>query len=521
MKKLFAILLALAMIFAMSTTAFAAEDETYTLTITGATGHTYEVYQIFTGDIAKEGDETVLSNVLYGENYGDTGTAVEPDVLEELSKSQNLATILKNSVHGTPKTVTPAEGESTIHVTGLVAGYYLVRDITTDAAMPDGQTKSDVILQVVESVTIASKHASIVSTKKVDDKNDSTNAEDGYNWQDAADYDIGDAVPFQMTVTLPTTLTGYATYELTIHDKQAAGFNAPVISEVYILKADNTTKITIPEAAEGTHGYTLSNTCPKTDTCEYKDEGGCTFNIHVGDIIALYGENTFADGDMLVIDYTSVLNQNAEVGNEGNINSMYVCHPDGHTPKDAVTVLTYALTVNKIDGASKEALQGAGFTLEKWNAATGVYESLKVGEDAEGNDIFELKGAAMTSFVWSGIDGGKYRLVETTTPAGYNTIAPIEFVVDATHKTEWLADGNNAFEDLIAKNLAGDTVVFADKHEGVEDGKLEGNVENYKGTILPETGAEGTFFMIAGGAMLVMVAAVFMVTRKKMSIYED
>ena len=521
MKKFITILLALAMIVAVSTTVFAAENETYTLTITGATGHTYEVYQIFTGNIAQEGDATVLSNVLYGANYGTTGAAVDPTLLDELSASQNLAEILKNSVHGTPITVTPEEGESIIEVTGLVAGYYLVLDVTSDEQMPDGQTKSNVILQIVESVTIASKHASIISTKKVDDKNDSDTSEDGTNWQDAADYDIGDAVPFQMTVTLPTTLTGYTSYELTIHDKQAAGFDAPVISAVYIQKADNTTKIEIPAAAAGTHGYTLSHTCPKPETCEYKDEGGCSFNIHIGDVIALYGENAFTDGDMLVIEYTSVLNNQAKVGAEGNINSMFVCHPDGHTPKDAVTVLTYALTVNKIDGANKEALLGAGFTLEKWDAATGTYQPVKVGVDADNNPVYELKGNAMTSFAWNGIDGGQYRLVETTTPAGYNTIAPIEFVVDATHKTEWLADGNNAFEDVIAKNLAGDKVVFPDNHEGIEDGKMEGNIENYKGTILPETGAKGTIFLIAGGALLVMVAAVFMITRKKMSIYEN
>jgi LPXTG-motif cell wall-anchored protein len=104
----------------------------------------------------------------------------------------------------------------------------------------------------------------------------------------------------------------------------------------------------------------------------------------------------------------------------------------------------------------------------------------------------------------------------------YNTIADIEFVVDATHKTEWLAGGNSAFEDLIAKNTAGTVIVFADQDaDGLEDGKLEGNIENYKGTVLPETGAEGTFLLIAGGALLAIVAAVFMVTRKKMSVYED
>ncbi len=512
MKKLVSVFLALVMILAISVPAFAAEPQKFTLTITGAAGHTYEVYQIFTGDIAQEGDKTVLSNILYGENYGQTGTKVDPEWLAPLIESEDLAKILKNSLKGTPITVTPANNETSVAVTDLVAGYYLVLDVTSDANMPDGQTRSDVILQVVESVSIASKHATISSTKKVADKNDSTDGADWEPvWQDAADHDIGDAVPFQMTVVLPATLYTYEEYELTIHDKQAASFDTPVISRVYILKTDNT-EIDIPLATQDASGYTLATTCPMRDTCEYKEEGYCTFNIHVGDIVDLYGDKEFADGDKLIVDYTSVLNEDAVVGRVGNENSMYVCHPDGHTPKDAVTVLTYALIVNKIDGASKEALEGAGFTLQKWNEE--AQEWANVGTEIMGDGIVE--------FTWNGIDDGKYKLVETHTPALYNTITPIEFVVDATYKTEWLADGNSAFEDVIAKNVTGDVVVFADKDaNGDEDGKLAGNVENYKGTVLPETGAMGTMWLIFGGAMLVVVAAVFMITRKKMSIYED
>lgn len=505
MKKLFAIILALALIIAMSATAFA-DNETYTLTITGAKGHSYAIYQIFTGDVSEEGGKTVLSNVRYGENCypeGEKGGLVPTQVLETVVNAQDPANLLNTTLRNDPIVITAVAGDDPLVIEGLVPGYYLIKDVTAD--LPDGQTKSPIMLQVLENVTIASKHASIVSEKKVDDKNDSTTDEDDVNWQDAADYDIGDAVPFQLSVTLPSTLNVYDSYEVTFHDKQADGFDAPVISSVYILKADGTTKIEITAAADGASGYSLQ-ACTNPN-CEY---GGCSFTIHVGDIKALYGVNTFADGDKLVVEYTSVLNSNANIGEAGNENSMYVCHPDGHTPKDAVTVLTYALNVNKIDGTSKEALEGAGFTLYKWNAEANDW--VAVGTEITG----------VTTFTWSGIDGGKYKLVESTTPTGYNTIADVEFVLNATHKTTWLADGNTAFEDVIAKTVDGTAVVFADRNaDGIEDGKLEGNIENYKGTILPETGAEGTFFLITAGSLLVMVAVVFMITRKKMSVYED
>lgn len=506
MKKLLSIVMVLAMILAMSTTAFAAQNETFNLTIAGTKDHTYNVYQIYTGDVAEENGTLVLSNVKYGKNHipagGNEGDSVPDTELKDFLNSVDPANYFVTSVSGDPVIVNADGSENSVTIS-VEPGYYMIMDVT--ANLPDGQTKSPIILKVAEETTVASKHATIVSTKKVDDKNDSTTEEDSVNWVDSADYDIGDDVPFQLTVTLPATLNAYNTYELTFHDKQAAGFDAPQNFKVYIQRA-NAQLFEIEETY-----YTVSNSCVKPETCEYS---GCTFTFTVNDVKALYEtENVeFENGDILIVEYTSKLNETANVGRAGNENSMYVCHPDGHTPVDAVTVLTYDLKVNKIDGTSKEALEGAGFTLQKWNEAAGAWQNVGV----------EQVGDGMTSFTWSGIDGGKYKLVETTTPAGYNTIANIEFVINATHKDIWLADGNYALEDVIAKDPSGATVVFADKNaEGLLDGKLEGNVENFKGVVLPETGAEGTFFLIAGGALLVMVAAVFMITRKKMSVFED
>lgn len=62
-KKLTAVLLTAIMVMAMSLTAFAADKPTYTLTLTGTTtGHTYEAYQIFQGDLS----DSTLSNLKLG-----------------------------------------------------------------------------------------------------------------------------------------------------------------------------------------------------------------------------------------------------------------------------------------------------------------------------------------------------------------------------------------------------------------------------------------------------------------------
>lgn len=518
MKKLVSILLTLALILSLSISVLADQPETVKLTITGAAGHKYAVYQVFTGDVAFETEGTttkkVLSNVKYGQSYGVAGDKVTDDTLNALLATANLADFLKGQVQN-PVEETDIAGTEPIVITDLTPGYYLVKDVTDP--LPDGHTESPVILAVLDNVTIASKHASIVSEKKVDDHNDSNNDENDTVWQDVADYDINDFVPFQLSVTLPSTFENYGeVYGLTFHDKQDQGFNDPTNVQVYLQRVeDGVTN----EYEIGRNYYTYSaheDGCGHAD-CDFGTD--CSFDLSFVNVNHAYESlnKEFVDGDKIIVRYESQLNGYASNGRGGNINSMYVVHPDGHTPVDHVAVLTYQLTVNKVD-KDEVALSKAGFTLYKWVVSeenvNGAWEKLGNeigGKDYEGNE-----------FVWGGLDGGTYKLVESTTPDGYNTMAPLEFVIDADHVTEWHGDASvlrlryvAAFSPDKAK------VEFSDIDNGVEDGLMEGNVINYKGVVLPSTGAEGTFFLITGGTLLVVLAAVFMITRKKMSIYED
>ena len=80
MKKLTAMFLAMIMAVVLAVPAFAA-GETYTITAPD-NGHTYEVYQIFTGDYY----EGVLSNIKWGQNgTGTTGEAVSSEIITELT----------------------------------------------------------------------------------------------------------------------------------------------------------------------------------------------------------------------------------------------------------------------------------------------------------------------------------------------------------------------------------------------------------------------------------------------------
>ena len=155
------------------------------------------------------------------------------------------------------------------------------------------------------------------------------------------------------------------------------------------------------------------------------------------------------------------------------------------------------LVINKIDG-SGNALPGAGFTLYKKNLA-GAYNPIGG----------EIKGENLTTFTWKGLDDGDYKLVETTVPEGFNKMSDILFSISAVHSE---TAGEPTLVSLDG-GLMGTGVV--------DTGAITKEIENHTGTVLPETGAMGTMWLILGGATFVILAGVFMITRKKMSIYED
>ena len=55
----------------------------------------------------------------------------------------------------------------------------------------------------------------------------------------------------------------------------------------------------------------------------------------------------------------------------------------------------------------------------------------------------------------------------------------------------------------------------------ISTGIIQEDIENNKGTVLPETGADGTRMFMLIGSLMAAAAVVVMVTRKKMSIYKD
>lgn len=488
-----ALLAALALVLAMAVPAFADGANLYTISVPAGSSHTYKVYQIFTGDYSKEGTTNKLSNVKWGQNSKnrdegvDAGGKVSENVLNRLaavvsgSDAEKLAVIEEYADLNSKEVATVTHSNSA----KVAPGYYLFKDTTATA-------ENEVyITEVVGDVIIKAKNSNVPGfEKKLKDKNDTTDNDFG-DWQDVADHDIGDAIPFKLEGTVPADYTEYTSYYFAFHDEEEAGltFNS------------NSVKVYVDDTEIKT-GFEVK-------TSNFAQGEDCTFEVIFNDLKQISEVHA---GSVIRVEYTSTLNPNAVIGGNGNLNKAqleYSNNPRDTSSKDKtvwdnVVVFTYQVVVNKYANSVEEnnKLPGAEFTLTK---------KLK---DGTTKDIAVAKSKDGVQFIFKGLDDGEYTLTETVTPKGYNTIDPITFNVSANHEINWdgKGDRNTLLKSLIGNKGTGEITFTSDKGTGA----LTTDVINKSGTTLPSTGGMGTtlFYVIGGGLMV--AAVVLLVTKKRM-----
>lgn len=492
-----ALLAAFALVLAMAVPALADEVK-YTITIKNSVG-TYEAYQIFKGDLEKN----VLSNIEWGAGVTADGRAAfdgktAADVAKTLENNETAAKAFATKISQYLGTVA---GEGTNEITGLSAGYYLIKNKSVN----EGEAYTDFILEVVNNVEITPKGQKPTLDKQI------KHNESG-NWGDVGDNQIGDTVEFRTITTVPNT-TGYTKYDYTIYDEMSTGLTSNVKDASGI-----TIKINNGVELESSY-YTV--TVDPVDANK--------FSVKV-DILKAITDGKIEAGNSLYTYYTGVLNEDAKVYDEGNQkNTAYLQYSNnphdnntkGETPHVTVYDWTFKMNVQKIDGADKEKeLKDAKFVLSKngtvdlgaidENGTPAKTENLiKLVFDSE-NKTYRVATAsdANTTYVMTagnitikGLDDAvDYYLYETKAPAGYNRLTePVKFRINATYTS---ADSR---PDVLTK--VGDEAAVTG---------LKVSVENNAGTTLPSTGGMGTtvFYVVGGGLMA--VAVVLLVTKKRM-----
>ena len=492
-RKLASLLLALVMVFALATTAFA-QDVTVTggtgsITISNAAkGETYTIYKLFDATVNADG-----SSIAYTGNVPDSLTdyftadandyiSATPAAKEGENMSEGLKTALKAWTETATAAATAESDGSALNFKGLEYGYYVVT------------TSQGKQLISVDSTT---------PNAKIVDKNSSTPTELSKTANNK-DVSIGNTVTY--TVSFKTS------------NYYGAGTEAKEI-------VSYTIEDTLPDFLTSVNVTSIS-----VDNVVIHDQTGATPQFNNKKIVIKWYDEAnkkflYDNGATVTITYTAVVTDSAAIDGEGNTNNVTVtwttkgsAEPDPNNKIDTKeTIFTYAIALKKVNNKGV-ALPGAVFEFPFYvkstaDATDGAY--IYAGTDPGTDLTNQITTPDSGVIVVKGVKSGNYTITEVTAPAGYNkltapvTVEAVKTGKTTTQTTVYLDKDGNAV-DVSAKEIEVKVDIDTIAATAVV-------VVNKAGTELPSTGGMGTTVFYVLGAVLVLGAVVLLVTKKRMN----
>ena len=494
-RKLASLLLALVMVFALATTAFA-QDVTVTggtgsITISNAAkGETYTIYKLFDATVNADGSSIAYTGKV-PESLKDYFSADANDYISATPAAKNgenmsegLRSALKTWAETATSTSHAVSDGSALKFNGLLLGYYVVTTSQGEQLISVDSTMKD--------VTIV-------------DKNSST-PKDLHKNADVDDVSIGDTVTY--TVSFKTS------------NYYGAGEAAKEI-------VSYTIEDTLPEFLSNVDVIRIIvDNDGKSETIDDQKDVTVQFNTDKKIVIDWYDEDNskflYNNGATVTITYTAKVTDKAAIDGDGNTNKVTVkwttkgnVQPDPDEIHTEETIYTYAIALKKVNNKGV-ALPGAVFEFPFYVQSTadtdGAY--IYAGDTAKDGLTKQITTPADGVIVVKGVKSGRYEITEFKAPDGYNklttpvTVEAVKTSSTTTSKTVYLDENGNVTNETTATevkvelaNIAATAVV----------------VVNKAGTELPSTGGMGTTVFYVLGAVLVLGAVVLLVTKKRMN----
>lgn len=448
--------------------------------------------------------------------------------------------IVRERLSGDVVRVVTTKTDNSVVIDGLGYGYYMIDEVTSVEGMHSAASLC--IMNTANpdaGVYVKADYPSV--TKKIQE-DDNRDAVGNNGWNDVADFETGQTVPYKYESNIPN-MNGYDSYYYAWHD---------VMDDALTFRKDSV-KIVIRETAGGAKTYELKSNEFRVITDTGNRE---TFRVEVQNIKAIVdrefnrknslGENQY--GQQVTLSYEAVLNDKAAAdtgrpGFENDVRLEFSNDPDsdnggstGFTPWDTVVCFTYKINGLKINNHN-QSLKDAGFRLYSDEACKEeVYVKkaadgyIVINRDSAGDrvpaDAVEMVSDANGVFRIYGVDSGVYYLKETKAPAGYRPLqtavvlrVSAEFTDDRNHYMK----GDGASEKTLQTLHASAHIQrFQNGALREEDLELETNpaegaanltVINAVGKKLPITGSYG-MWMLTGGGLALMIYALAKGRRK-------
>lgn len=511
----------------------------------------YKAYQIFTASVVDEpgNPDKVVSNVDWAESLKNNAQAKTDiinaikdaggdDCLPEKPSAQDIANWLsdKNNVNTSTSTcldkdhvlnkIATAIIDNKIAQTGnsfkadksfnaTSNGYYLF--VTDESSLNTDQNAKEnagtsPIFAVVGGKGVTVTEKTKIPTIKKGVLNDSAEKEGGYTAQDGwtyvADSQMGQEISYKLTGSIADNYAAYDSYAYKFTDTLSEGLTYAGSLEVYAQNGQSYTKIN-----ENSYNVDVPAENNNTLTVSFKDKGLKSATAA--------NENeplNIEASTKIVVFYKAKLNSKASYEAAGNKNDVYLEYSNnpmaegtGKSTIKTVTDHVFRLDVTKVDKDHPETKLQAGFKVKvvanedgasvgRWLASDGSFVATE-------QEAYEFTTSSGTDKIYiPGLDAGKYLISETATPAGYNTIAPIEITVTPTY------GDNGELEVLTLESNNTDMTKI-----GTANGAtMSLTIKNKKGSNLPLTGLNGvTFTWVAGGAVLCIGVAHLIRSRKR------
>lgn len=462
-KKLFAALLAAALVLAMAVPAFAETNATKGSIKIDHTvsGETYTIYRMFKLDSYNAESNTYSYTVepawkpffqdgVAGSEYITLDLQNHPTWNAAKSQDSDKADFAKLALKWATENKVSAAAESQtstgsdVIFSHLDLGYYLV-DSSLGALCGLNTTNPD--------VTITEKNGQPTIEKQV---------KNGDTWGTTNDAKIGDTVEYKVEIKVADGAQKY-----TVTDTMSKGLTF------------NSGSLKVTANGAQTTNYTLTPT-----------ENGFTLELPESYV------SNLTKGTVILVTYNATLNKKAVIDGDGNTNEVTLSYGNHQsTVPSKVTTKSYQFDLVKVDGTTNKLLDGAEFELADGNTKLsfvkdddGNYRVAAAGEDGATTTI-TVKNGKVNIY---GLAGKTYTLTETKAPDGYNKLV--------TPETVNLTDGSMASATIESETYVDGGVV----------------VKNNAGTVLPSTGGMGTtlFYVVGGGLMV--AALVLLITKKRM-----
>ena len=493
MKKIVALLLATVMVMAMSISVFAAGTGSITIKNT-AIGETYSIYKVLDATTNATGGIDYKAPIPEGlTDYLEATTITKDgktyDVIGKKAgvEDADLFAALKTWADGQTATDSKVADANTVEFTNIAAGYYVVISSQGTTVMVDSATNP--AAEIYEKNT-----TEIVNEGKT---------------ADGTSYSIGDTITYTAKF-LTTNYTGTGENAKQVYKYEIADTLPEYLSNV------NVTSIIVDADADAATTDDQTNV-----TAQFS---GKKITL---DWVDANGKSLYKNGAEIIVTYTATLTSTVNV-NANNTNTISITpldkdgKPSQEPLEDTAVITTYAAALKKTDGT--KALAGAKF---KFNGLTvtagdeaGVYivsafdpESTTPGTEmsTDANGMLYIIGLG-EDVTLTGI--------ETVAPDGYNKLEStftmpaqkLEEEVITTSGTRYYDEDGN----LVSEQSETTTSKTVEKN--LSDLDATGvEVVNNAGAELPSTGGIGTTLFYVAGSILVIGAAVLLISKKRMA----